>query len=125
MDGNFTEHATPIARYGNIPPIVELEYAYDKDSNRTQAYDDRPGASQTLSHEYTYDGVDRLDEAKRGSWNGSAFTLGLGSQRWSLDMLGNWTTIETNEDTAYVSMAKTPSFISIGGLIMDSWIMAR
>lgn len=57
MDGNFTEHATPSSDYGNIPSIVELKYTYDKDSNRKAAYDDRPGAVQELSHEYTYDGV--------------------------------------------------------------------
>ncbi|MEE8154260.1 MAG: RHS repeat-associated core domain-containing protein [Phycisphaerales bacterium] len=96
VDGNFTEHATPSSDYGNIPPIVELEYTYDKDSNRTAAYDDRPGAVQELSHEYTYDGIDRLTEAVRGLWDGSTLAPKNDSQKWALDMLGNWDSIDTD-----------------------------
>ncbi len=98
VDGNFTEHATPSTDYGNIPPIVELTYTYDKQSNRLTAYDNRPGTSQKLSHEYGYDGFDRLVLAERGDWDGSTFTQQEDSQQWALDMLGNWDSIDTDLD---------------------------
>jgi len=102
VDGGFgTNPNSP--NVPNVPPIFEEKYTYDFDSNRTAAYDGRPGGRQPFSHEYTYDGLDRLKEAKRGVWDGSSFTVADDSQRWSLDLLGNWDTMETdlNGDGVY------------------------
>jgi len=45
-----------------------------------------------MSHQYTYDNLDRLGEARRGVWSETArtFTAGEQSQKWLLDPLGNW-----------------------------------
>ncbi len=96
-DGAFTTHAT-LTTVAAVPPIVELEYTYDEASNRTAAYDARPGGQQPLSHEYTYDGLDRLSVADRGIWNGSTFTQDKNSQAWTLDLLGNWDEFKVDAD---------------------------
>jgi len=102
VDGGFTTNPNS-PNVPNVPAIFEERYTYDFDSNRTAAYDDRPGGRQPFSHEYTYDGLDRLSEAKRGVWDGSSFTVADDSQRWSLDLLGNWDKVETdlNGDGVY------------------------
>jgi RHS repeat-associated protein len=81
----------------NIPPIVEILYGYDMAGNRLTALDDRPGQAQPLSHQYAYDGLQRLVEAKRGVASSGSVTAGEFSQRWrdgsgnvTLDSLGNW-----------------------------------
>jgi len=77
---------------------VELDYTYDKDSNRTKMLDGRPGASQdNRDMVYTYDGLDRLQEAERGApGSGGTFSHAPGSRQWDLDMLGNWSKIFTD-----------------------------
>lgn len=108
IDGDFDEHSTS-SSVPNIPPIVDLAYTYDNASNRIGAFDARPGAQQPLSHLYAYDGLHRLQEAKRGVWDHDlqtpAVTHALGSQDWSLDPLGNWTAtiIETNGTSGFQS----------------------
>lgn len=98
VDDSLTTHATDTT-VPNIPPIVELEYAYDKSGNRTHKYDIRPGALRAeRDQQYSYDGLDRLIEAKRGAWNGTSFTLGNDSEKWTLDMLGNWDYRDTDFD---------------------------
>lgn len=49
---------------------MELTHGYDRSGNRLTRYDERPGARMP-NWEYEYDGLDRLAEARRGSWNGS------------------------------------------------------
>ena len=101
VDGEFTvnSHSTTVP---SIPPVVEQVYGYDHNSNRTAAYDGRPGSDNwPHSFEYDYDGLDRLAEAKRGPWDSQASTPGVtspgtGSQRWDLDLLGNWAEFDTN-----------------------------
>jgi RHS repeat-associated protein len=95
VDGNLTTHATDTT-LPNIPPIVELTYSYDKASNRTKMLDGRPGAKQSnRDMVYTYDDLHRLEESKRGV-DGGTFTFAIGSQKWALDMLGNWKTYSTD-----------------------------
>ena len=95
VDGDFDEHAS-LGGVPNIPPIVELTYAYDKASNRLNMLDGRPGVDyDNRDMVYTYDGLDRLQEAKRGV-DGGSFAHAPGSEKWSLDMLGNWATFETD-----------------------------
>lgn len=92
----------------NKTSIVEIEYQYDASSNRTAAYDVRPGAAGfKASSQYVYDELDRLTEAKRGKYDpsggggGGSFDQNGGpkwSQKWSLDVLGNWGWIDTDAD---------------------------
>ncbi|MCC6678250.1 MAG: hypothetical protein IT436_14005, partial [Phycisphaerales bacterium] len=89
--------------HGNLPtrpPAVEEAYAYDKASNRIDRQDARPGVKWTnTDNQYDYDGLDRLEEAKKGKYDASqTWTLAAASQQWSLDMLGNWTDIATDTD---------------------------
>jgi RHS repeat-associated protein len=94
----FGPHATNTA-VPNRPPIVETAYLYDNASSRTGAFDARPGSAQPLSQSYSYDGLHRLTEATRGIWNGSLTTPSVSqlrdSQAWSLDPLGNWSSVAT------------------------------
>jgi YD repeat-containing protein len=75
----------------NRTPIVELEYAYDRLGNPLSRYDARPGAqADSRDEQYDYDGLRRLKDAERGSWNGSSFTLQNGSDTYDRDAIGNW-----------------------------------
>ena len=76
----------------NIPAIVSLGSGYDRGSSRTHAYDMRTGSQWPMSHQYDSDDLDRLAEARRGTWSqaGPTFTVGDQSQKWTLDPLGNW-----------------------------------
>jgi len=95
VDGNYTTHGSS-GSVPNIPPIVELDYTYDKASNRLKMLDERPGALQVnRDMVYSYDELDRLAEAVRGVDGGSPAP---GSQKWTLDMLGNWSKFFTDGD---------------------------
>lgn len=100
--GALGAHATH-GSLPSIPSIVELAYVYDKASSIIEKYDARPGAKQSLNHQYMYDGLNRLVEAKRGSGHGGNFTQATGSQGWSLDLLGNHLAFNTdlNSDGQY------------------------
>lgn len=95
-DTDFDEHDSD-PDLPNQPPIVELTHTYDKVGNRLSRVDARPGASWAgRDDEYMYDGLQRLIEAYCGVWNGSSVpTPGVNSQRFTLDALGNITTLET------------------------------
>ncbi|HBS28134.1 MAG TPA: hypothetical protein DEB06_01490, partial [Phycisphaerales bacterium] len=89
----------------SVPPIVEVNYRYDRSSNTTHRLDDRPGMSGISGFEprrfndaYEHDGLDRLTKAMRGV-DASSPEPGADSQRWTLDTLGNWLTsaAATNE----------------------------
>lgn len=89
----------PVTSVPTIPPVIELEMAYDKSSNRTRTIDARPGARRAMRDEvYAYDGLDRLTEAERGEWGGSSLSNVKGSQEWALDALGNWETFKHDTD---------------------------
>ncbi len=104
VDGDFTIHGSSSA-VSNIPAIVERLYNYDEDSNRTASFDRRQGAQQNQSNKYTYDDLDRLTHATRGSGyelvTTFAFTADSGGENWSLDMLGNWDQIITDDTAPY------------------------
>jgi RHS repeat-associated protein len=90
MDGNLDEGTNGLP---TRPPIVDEGYTYDKSSNRLTKYDMRPGALPAATKpdwQYTYDGLDRLTEAKKGDRTAGTFTATVGSQKWTLDVLGNW-----------------------------------
>ncbi|MBX3408177.1 MAG: RHS repeat-associated core domain-containing protein [Phycisphaeraceae bacterium] len=84
------------------PFLVAERYAYDAASNRKLKDTVQPVVGQNWNHvdwEYTYDGLDRLIEAKRGVWGGSSMSsTAAGSQKWGLDMLGNWATFKQDLD---------------------------
>ena len=48
--------------------------------------------------QYTYDGLNRLVQAERGTLNGS-MTDPTRDQQWTLDQVGNWKVMELSEDT--------------------------
>jgi RHS repeat-associated protein len=89
MDGVLDEGPT-------VPTIVDEGYTYDKASNREQKYDMRPGVPASINPDwqYTYDGLDRLIEAKKNVRTATPFTALVGSQKWTLDVLGNWTKVQ-------------------------------
>jgi RHS repeat-associated protein len=89
VDGDFEEHPSDTT-VPNVPPIVETVYGYDNASNRTLAWDARPGANLPLDYQYVYDKLHRLNEAYRGHQDSGEVPVGAGSEQWSLDALGNW-----------------------------------
>jgi RHS repeat-associated protein len=80
----------------NSTPVsaVELHYGYDRASNRLWRQDIVAG-SANFDELYTYDGLYRLTDMKRGRLNGTQTALNSGSenfeQQWNLDKTGNWT----------------------------------
>jgi RHS repeat-associated protein len=52
---------------------------------------------------YTNDGLERLSQAKRGTWNGSAITSPLHDEQWTLSQTGNWEVykLDLNGDTDF------------------------
>jgi len=112
-DDTIDEHAS-LTTVPNIPPVIELEMAYDKSSNRTRTVDARPGARREMRDEvYAYDGLDRLIEAERGEWSGSALGSVKGGQEWDLDVLGNWDEVKTdkNADGSFADDSSGPEDI--------------
>jgi RHS repeat-associated protein len=89
--------------HSNRPPIDERTYTYDRASNRLTAKNVNValGGWTNRDFTYTYDGLDRLAQADRGIAGGSlaggstAFTP---SQKWSLDMLGNWKSLIVDQN---------------------------
>ena len=76
------------------PTIVEEFYTYDRASNRTGRYDERPGAVTANSDSrFVYDGLHRLRTEERGraaGGYGGGWTFAPLSRQWDLDLLGNW-----------------------------------
>lgn len=107
-DGALTEHGG-LGTVPNRPPVLEELYTYDRAGSRLSRTDGRPGASWgDRDFTYDYDGLDRLEEAHRGV-SGGSWTAGKNSQKWALDMLGNWSNIKTdaNGDGDYLDTGET------------------
>src|SRR5262249_40879757 len=87
VDGRAT---TSSCASPTVPPIVSEGYTFALASNVTSKRDLRPG--QTLvpnDWEYEYDGLNRMTQARRGSFGGtSTLTPAPGSYQWKLDALG-------------------------------------
>ncbi|MCX5651811.1 MAG: dockerin type I domain-containing protein [Planctomycetota bacterium] len=88
---------------GYRPAIVDQIHIYDLASNRLSKRDGRAGASWLgRDWEYSYDGLDRLTEARQGARVGvtsssqGTWIPAAGGQEWVLDMLGNWTEQRTD-----------------------------
>ena len=103
VDDDFAVNSSSSA-VPNKPPIVSTAYTYDNTSNRIGAFDARPNSTQPLSNMYSYDGLHRLIDARRGAWTGGLATPSVsqlkGSQNWALDPLGNWNSVGTDVDGA-------------------------
>jgi RHS repeat-associated protein len=82
----------------NIPPIFEETHKYDWASSKLAKTDARPGATWgNRDSRVLYDALDRLRQLNLGVQGPSSFTFAAnGSQKWSLDMLGNWNSIFTD-----------------------------
>jgi YD repeat-containing protein len=88
---------------GYRPAIVDQIHTYDLASNRLSKRDGRAGASWAgRDWEYSYDSLGRLTEARQGARTGvtnsspGTWVPATGSQRWVLDMLGNWSEHRTD-----------------------------
>jgi len=98
VDGNLDEHGS-LSTVPNIPPIVELTFAFDRNSNMTNKLDGRPGSKWTnRDARYTYDLLDRLEEAERGNLVSTTWTDAARSQKWTFDPIGNWQKMWTDID---------------------------
>jgi len=105
VDGLYT---TGTGGNPNWPPLAELDYTYDRSSNRLTRTDARPGASWTdRDFRYEYDGLDRLAQADRGAQGGS-WSHAVGGQQWALDMLGNWDSISNDSNGSGTYTTSSP-----------------
>lgn len=103
VHSTYDEHLTDTT-LPNIPPIFEETYAYDRASNRIDADDTRPGAHlPNRDRAYTYDQLNRLTEATHSQAGATNTYARLHSEKWTLDLLGNWKTFaqDTDDDGTY------------------------
>ena len=77
--------------------LAQIQYGYDRASNRTWRKD---GILTGYDELYSYDGLYRLTDQKRGTLNGTqtAITSGTFEQQWGLDATGNWKTFKQDND---------------------------
>jgi len=77
--------------------LAQIQYGYDRASNRTWRKD---GVLTGYDELYSYDGLYRLTDQKRGTLNGTqtAITSGTFEQQWGLDATGNWKTFKQDND---------------------------
>lgn len=95
VDGSYT---TGTGGAPSLPPLIELDYTYDRTSNRLSMTDARPGATWVdRDFKFAYDGLDRLAQADRGA-DGGSWSAAVGGQKWALDMLGNWEAVWRDAD---------------------------
>ncbi|MCX7388346.1 MAG: hypothetical protein NTX48_16905, partial [Planctomycetales bacterium] len=81
--------------------LAQIQYGYDRASNRTWRKDGVLTGTLTRYDElYSYDGLYRLNDQKRGTLNGTqtAITTGTFEQQWGLDATGNWKTFKQDND---------------------------
>ncbi len=77
--------------------LAQIQYGYDRASNRTWRKD---GVLTGYDELYSYDGLYRLSDQKRGTLNGThtAITSATFQQQWGLDATGNWKTFKQEND---------------------------
>ena len=77
--------------------LAQIQYGYDRASNRTWRKD---GVLTGYDELYSYDGLYRLTDQKRGTLNGTqtAITSGTFEQQWGVDPTGNWKTFKQDND---------------------------
>lgn len=84
---------------GSPTDLDRIKHGYDRNSNRLYRENTVATANTTNFDEfYTYDGLNRLVTADRGTLDGGKTGLVSNSrtfkQNWSLDPLGNWSTFQ-------------------------------
>jgi len=91
---------TYVSYWGTSQDALDLHcYAYDRNSNRTYRSTDSDASG--LNWVYTYDGLDRLDDARRGTGGPGTLTTTNRRQNWAtLDTLGNWKEFKLDRDGA-------------------------
>ena len=77
--------------------LAQIQYGYDRASNRTWRKD---GVLTGYDELYSYDGLYRLTDQKRGTLNNlqSAIINPQFAQQWGLDATGNWKTFKQDND---------------------------
>ena len=101
--GRVVNH--PWVNYGVSPEedVARIQHGYDRNSNRLWRQNDvARSLSKKFDQQYTYDGLNRLTDAKTGLLNGSHI-IPPGSdstfqQKWSLDYVGNWSCFKQDDD---------------------------
>jgi RHS repeat-associated protein len=73
---------------GTDVTFYDVELTYESSRNTIDYLEDNITAGFDV--DYVHDGVERLTEAKEGTWTGSSISPGSRSQEWTLDPLGNW-----------------------------------
>ena len=76
--------------------LAQIPYGYDRASNRKWRDD---GALTGYDELYSWDGLYRLTDQKRGTLTGTAITSGTFEQQWGLDATGNWNTLTETTGT--------------------------
>lgn len=95
VDGDLSTMTSPHLGNPTRPAIVDEVYTYDAASNRVSKDDMRPGVKwASPDSRYSYDGLNRLREDQKDTHTAGTFGTKKGSQRWTLDVLGNWETLE-------------------------------
>ncbi len=93
----------PWINYDTDEDVARIQHGYDRNSNRLWRQNDVARAlSKKFDQQYTYDGLNRLTDAKTGLFNGSHVIPSGGDtkfqQQWSLDYVGNWSCFKQNDD---------------------------
>ena len=79
------------------------KYSYDLLSNRLSKLDGRDSHIEDRDWWFDYDGLNRLTQARTGiNESAGAPTAAPGSRDWTLDVLGNWQTVQTDIDGDWV-----------------------
>lgn len=77
--------------------LAQIQYGYDRASNCTWRQD---GVLSGYDELYQYDGLQRLNDQKRGTLNSThtAITSSTFQQQWALDATGNWSSFQQDDD---------------------------
>ena len=80
--------------------VDRFQYTYDRSSNRLSRAVTATGAPTDLDEAYSYDSLDRLTKANRGTLASGtiADAAAVYQQTWTMDGLGNWTLFKTDSN---------------------------
>ncbi|RNC81662.1 MAG: hypothetical protein ED559_07700 [Phycisphaera sp.] len=86
--------------------FIDLDIAYDRNSNITSIDDQihQDGSSNgVFDYGYAMDDLNRLTQAERGNWTGSAINTLQTDELWTLSQSGNWELhkLDLNGDTDF------------------------
>ena len=106
MNADASPQPAPHADLPDRTPLLAREYAYTKAGRITRDIDGRPlGVIEPDDWVYAYDPLDRLTQALRGinapGLNADDLDILPGSERWSLDVAGNWSQHFVDSDSAW------------------------